>query len=64
MDWAGFMGFTAEPPQPFEDLLDGDDDVEDDEDLYGFGQNGDVHMQTAEGASSSDQVGYFKQPQE
>lgn len=54
VDWAGYMGFAAQPQE----------DVEDDEDFYGFGQNGDVHMQTTEGARSFDQVGYFKQPQE
>lgn len=53
MDWTGYMGYEAQPQ----------DDLEDDEDFYSFGQNnvnGDVHMQTTEGVSAHERVGHFK----
>jgi len=53
MDWSNFGGAYMAQPQ---------EDVEDDEDFYGYDQNqtytnGNDHMQTTAGASAQEQVG-------
>jgi hypothetical protein len=53
MDWSNFGGAYMAQPQ---------EDVEDDEDFYGYEQNhvytnGNDHMQTTAGASAQEQVG-------